>query len=263
MRFKIATWNINSVRLRAGLVTRFLADERPHVLFLQEIKSPTELVPGDVFAEVGYRTLIARGEPGYNGVLALARVPLEDGGHRDFCGRQDTRHQAVRLEGGVEIHNFYVPAGGDEPDPEANPKFAHKLQFLEEMREMFASRRRRPAILVGDLNVAPLEHDVWSHAQMRKVVSHTEPEITRLEAVMEAGGWVDIVRAKRPEPDKLYTWWSYRARDWEASDRGRRLDHIWATPDVAAGMRDAHVRKDVRGWERPSDHAPTIAEFDL
>ena len=194
MRFKIATWNINSVRLRAGLVTQFLADERPHVLLLQEIKSPTELVPGDVFAEVGYRTLIARGEPGYNGVLALARVPLEDGGHRDFCGRQDTRHQAVRLEGGVEIHNFYVPAGGDEPDPEANPKFAHKLQFLEEMREMFASRRRRPAILVGDLNVAPLEHDVWSHAQMRKVVSHTEPEITRLEGC-DGSRWLGRCRA--------------------------------------------------------------------
>ena len=90
------------------------------------------------------------------------------------------------------------------------------------------------AILVGDLNVAPLEHDVWSHKQLLRVVSHTPIECEKLNAVRDAGQWVDVMRAFVPEPAKLYTWWSYRAADWQAADRGRRLDHIWVSPSIAA-----------------------------
>ena len=122
----------------------------------------------------------------------------------------------------ITVHNFYVPAGGDLPDPALNPKFAHKLGFLDEMRDYAALRCNGASrmILVGDLNVAPLEHDVWSHKQMLRVVSHTPVECEKLTAVQKTGGWVDAMRMLVPEPTKLYTWWSYRSPDWEAADKG-------------------------------------------
>ncbi len=115
----------------------------------------------------------------------------------------------------ITVHNFYVPAGGDIPDPALNPKFAHKLAFLDEMREAAILRpaKSERAILVGDLNVAPLEHDVWSHKQMLRVVSHTPIEVEKLNAARNAGGWIDSMRELTPEPQKLYTWWSYRAAE--------------------------------------------------
>lgn len=199
----------------------------------------------------------------YNGVAVIARIPVEDAGEVDYCDRGDARHVAVRLANGLVIENLYVPAGGDVPDPEANPKFAHKLAFLEEMGARLGAGGRPLTVLVGDFNVAPLESDVWSHRQLRNVVSHTEPEIMRLNRVQESGQWTDIVRLMIPEPQKLYSWWSYRARDWQRSDRGRRLDHIWISPDLRAATRTARICKHVRGWDRGSDHAPVVAELDL
>jgi exodeoxyribonuclease-3 len=166
----------------------------------------------------------------------------------------------------VTVHNFYVPAGGDEPDPQINPKFAHKLSFLDEMRacEDIRPAASQRAILVGDLNVAPLEHDVWSHKQMLKVVSHTPVETEKLTAARKAGDWVDTMRVHTPEPEKLYTWWSYRAMDnWQAANRGRRLDHIWTSNAIADRVSKIKVSKDYRGAERPSDHVPVTATFEL
>ncbi len=132
----------------------------------------------------------------------------------------------------ILLHNFYVPAGGDEPDPEVNPKFRHKLGFVSEMNAVRADfDDLSGSILVGDLNIAPLEHDVWSHKQLLKVVSHTPVETEGFEAMRESGGWVDLMRLNVPYEQKLYTWWSYRAADWAASDRGRRLDHIWSSAE--------------------------------
>ncbi|MEQ8365306.1 MAG: endonuclease/exonuclease/phosphatase family protein, partial [Roseicyclus sp.] len=116
MPFTVATWNINSVRLRADLVARLLTEEAPDVLCLQECKSPVDKIPVEVFAALGYGHIVARGQKGYNGVAILSKLPLEDAGHRDFCEKGDARHVAARLENGTTIHNFYVPAGGDEPD---------------------------------------------------------------------------------------------------------------------------------------------------
>ena len=116
MPFTIATWNINSVRLRAILVERLLTAEAPDVLCLQECKSPVEKIPTDVFLALGYRHVVARGQKGYNGVAILSRLPIADAGHLDFCARGDARHVAARLENGVTVHNVYVPAGGDVPD---------------------------------------------------------------------------------------------------------------------------------------------------
>ncbi|MHA3915968.1 exodeoxyribonuclease III [Halovulum sp. GXIMD14793] len=258
MAITIATWNINSVRLRQGLVSDLLTQEAPDVLCLQECKSPVDKIPADVFAGLGYTHMVARGQKGYNGVAILSRLPLEDAGHRDFCEKGDARHVAAKLENGLTIHNFYVPAGGDEPDREVNPKFGHKLDFLDEMRQWFAAEKPKKSVLVGDLNIAPREDDVWSHKQLLKVVSHTPIEVEALGAVQSAGDWVDVTRKDIPE-GQLYSWWSYRAKDWDAADKGRRLDHIWASSDLLADAGGSRVLRHVRGWEKPSDHAPIFA----
>jgi exodeoxyribonuclease-3 len=262
MPFTLATWNINSVRLRAPLVARLLREEGPDILCLQECKSPVEKIPVEVFQALGYGHVVARGQKGYNGVAILSKLPLEDAGHRDFCEKGDARHVAARLENGVVIHNFYVPAGGDEPDREKNVKFAHKLDFLVEMRDWFRDDRPEKAILVGDLNIAPREDDVWNHKQLLKVVSHTPIEVAHLGDTQEAGAWVDVTRTDIPEGN-LYSWWSYRSPNWDAADKGRRLDHVWASPDIASAAHGSRILRDARGWEQPSDHAPVFAEFDL
>lgn len=262
MKLKIATWNINSIRLRENLVLEFLTRESPDVLCLQECKSPVEFIPTEGFRKIGYSQMLARGQKGYNGVVILSRLPIEPVEHRDFCGKGDARHVAGQLSNGVTINNVYVPSGGDVPDPTANDKFAHKLQFLDEMQEWFASGPPVKSILVGDLNIAPLEDDVWSHRALLKVVSHTPIEVERLESVRNAGNWSDITRLHNPS-GKLYSWWSYRARDWSASDRGRRLDHIWATEELAGCSLSSSIRRQVRGWEKPSDHVPVVATFEI
>mgnify|MGYP001554445992 CR=1 FL=1 len=262
MPFTLATWNINSVRLRAGLVARLLQEEGPDVLCLQECKAPVDKIPFEDFAALGYGHWVARGEKGYNGVAILSRLPLEDAGALDFAGLGHARHVAARLENGVVIHNFYVPAGGDVPDRDKNEKFGQKLDYVADLRDWARDSRPDRAILVGDLNIAPLEDDVWDHKKMLKVVSHTPVEVEALGAAQEAGGWVDVTRADLPQ-GKLYSWWSYRARDWDAADKGRRLDHVWASADIAGAGHASRVLREARGWEKPSDHAPVFASFDL
>ena len=258
----LASWNINSVRLRAGLVARLLGEEAPDILCLQECKCPVDKLPLAEFAALGYTHAVARGQKGYNGVAILSRVPIQDAGHRHFVGREDARHIAARLADGTLIHNLYIPAGGDIPDRALNDKFGHKLDFLTELRDWFHADRPQRAILVGDLNIAPREDDVWSHKQLLKVVSHTPVEVEHLAAMQEAGGWVDITRQDIPE-GQVYSWWSYRAPDWDAADKGRRLDHIWASPDLASGAGGSRILRGARGWDQPSDHAPVFASFDL
>ena len=260
--FTIATWNINSVRLRSGLVTRLLGQEAPDILCLQECKSPVEKIPAQLFHDAGYRWMVARGQRGYNGVAILSRLPITDAGDRDYARLGHARHVAARLDNGVTIHNVYVPAGGDIPDRAVNAKFGQKLDFLTDMRDAFRADRPERSILVGDLNIAPREDDVWSHKQLLKVVSHTPVEVEHLLAAQDAGGWVDVTRRDIPE-GQLYSWWSYRAKDWQAADRGRRLDHVWATADIAAAGHASRILRPVRSWEQPSDHVPVFASFDL
>jgi exodeoxyribonuclease-3 len=264
MALSVATWNINSVRLRIGLVRRFLREFRPDVLRLQETKCPDGNFPFAAFRRAGYRHIEIHGQKGYHGVAIVSRLPLRSVEKRRFCGKDDARHIAVTVDNDgdpVTIHNLYIPAGGDEPDPEVNPKFAHKLAFLDELSGCMAALAAPRSILVGDLNVAPLETDVWSHRQLLKVVSHTPVETTGLERARAAGGWIDLMRHFVPPEVKLYTWWSYRSPNWDLSDRGRRLDHIWATPDLAPEATSLAVLKQVRSWKRPSDHVPVIAAF--
>jgi len=265
MPLTVATWNINSIRPRIGIVTRFLDRYRPDILCLQEIKCATELFPLGIFHERGYAHVFVNGQPGYHGVAIASKRPFLDTAIRSFCGKADARHQRVAVRDGSDticLHNFYVPAGGDEPDPAVNEKFAHKLAFLDEMASWLnGGETDGAAILLGDLNVAPYENDVWSHRQLLKVVSHTPVETEGLEMLRRSGGWLDAVRHFVPADRKLYTWWSYRAADWNASDRGRRLDHIWVTPALAPRLAGIEVVRAARGWQRPSDHVPVIARL--
>jgi len=262
MAFTLATWNINSVRLREGLVARLMTEEQPDILCMQECKSPVENIPLTRFHDLGYRYIVARGQKGYNGVAIISKLPLMDAGDRDFAQLGHARHVSARLENGVTIHNCYVPAGGDVPDREVNVKFGQKLDFLTEMRDWCRWEKPDRAILVGDLNIAPRDDDVWDHKALLKIVSHTPIEVDHLNTVMEAGDWRDVTRADI-QVGRLYSWWSYRSPDWDGADKGRRLDHIWASADIAASGHSSRILRPVRGWEQPSDHAPVFATFDL
>src|SRR3984957_13902313 len=260
---RIATWNINSVRLRIGLVERFIDEHKPDVICLQETKTVEETFPQAALAAKGFKHQHIAGMKSYNGVAILSRTPLTNVGIQHWQRREDCRHIFAELANGMEVHCCYVPAGGDIPDPKANPKFAHKLGFMDEQTAWWkkAGGRNKSKILVGDLNVAPLENDVWSHKQMLGVVSHTPIEVEKLTAWQKAFKWVDAVRHFTPAEEKLYSWWSYRAADWAASNRGRRLDHIWVTPNLTGSLKKATILRDARGWEpKPSDHVPVMVE---
>jgi exodeoxyribonuclease III len=254
----IATWNINSVRLRAGLVARYVEVAAPDVVCLQEIKCRDGEFPSAAFVDMGLPHLHIRGQKGWHGVAIASRYPLEMVEEPVFCRHGEARVAAVKVAG-VEVHCLYVPAGGDEADTEANPKFAHKLDFLARMEEVYAARAAQGGLVVtGDINVAPGEHDVWSHKALLNVVSHTPVETDAVGRIMERGGLVDLARQAHGPEDKLYSWWSYRSPDWTRNERGRRLDHIWATTDLAPRFDPTTfaIHRDARAWEKPSDHAP-------
>lgn len=270
MRFRLATWNINSVRLRLSLVRRFVRQERPDVLCLQEIKCIEGKFPEAELAALGFPHIAIAGQKGYHGVAILSRLPFTLHERRDICGRGHARHLSVVLgdtngtASPLVLHNIYVPAGGDIPDPSVNDKFRHKLDFLEAMGAWFGGmrdKRKARMIVVGDLNVAPLPTDVWSHKQLLKVVSHTPEEVERFERVLAAHDFIDVMRRHVPPEQKLFTWWSYRNRDWRASNRGRRLDHIWTTPALEGAAVSMKVLDKARDWQRSSDHVPVIADF--
>ena len=271
MKLTLTTWNINSVRLRIDLVAKFIKSVRPDLLCLQETKCPDDAFPLKRFKRLGYEHVALNGQKGYHGVAVISRLPFEQSNIRTFCNKIDSRHITVSIgaKAGLNeplvLHNFYVPAGGDIPDPALNPKFEHKLAFLDEMKDCGAlhAHAGERHVLVGDLNVAPHEHDVWSHKQLLKVVSHTPVECEKLLALKAEGRWIDVARQRIPESEKVYTWWSYRAADWTLADRGRRLDHIWVSQALGDKVGDFRISRDARGWERPSDHVPVTAVIEV
>ena len=261
-KVSVATWNINSVRLRADQVVRFLTEQAPDVLCLQEIKTQEATFPHDVFEALGYTHRVVHGQKGYHGVATVSRVPMHEVSRHDWQDNGEARHVGVKLENhDLVIENVYIPAGGDLPDREVNAKFGQKLDFLARMTR-WAEAIERPTLLVGDFNVAPLEWDVYDHKALLKVVSHTPVEVETLGSLRDAHGWVDLGRKHIVAPVRNYSWWSYRSF-WREKDQGRRLDHMWASPELAAQSRDHRLVEETRRWEKPSDHIPLITEFDL
>ncbi|MEH6741878.1 exodeoxyribonuclease III [Hyphomonas sp.] len=262
---KIVSWNINSVRLRAPNVEAFVAAEQPDVICLQETKCQDGEFPEKAFREMGLPHLVLNGQKGgHHGVAIASRLPIERVESPDLCRHGHSRVIAAKVAG-VEIHNIYLPAGGDEPNPDVNDKFAHKLDFLERLGPAYKKQGKTPRVLVGDLNVAPHENDVWSHKQLLKIVSHTPGETERLEDSRNQAAFADIARLAVEDHQKLYSWWSYRAKDWAKSNRGRRLDHIWmnpaALPDTKLDTFKIHLGW--RGGWKPSDHAPISVEMKV
>jgi exodeoxyribonuclease-3 len=262
---RVATWNINSIRLRSNLIARLIGENQPDVICLQETKCPPGQFPTSEFKSLGYGHIAENGFSGHHGVAIISRLPFDEMDIHQFCGKADGRHVSVHFsQQKLTVHSLYIPAGGDEPDPVINDKFSHKLEFLDEMKSWANCHLSNPGqshIFTGDFNVAPLESDVWSHKQLLKVVSHTPFETSRLVDIQKSCDLHDPIRAQIPEPEKLYSWWSYRSRDWEASDRGRRLDHIWVSKELVGRCSNAQILKHVRGWERPSDHAPVLIDI--
>jgi exodeoxyribonuclease-3 len=256
----IASWNINSIRARIELVEKFLREAAPDILCLQETKVVNSLFPEGKFRQLGYNHQVLHGQPMHHGVAILSKVPLHAVERYDWQGNGEARHVGALLESGVRIDNVYVPAGGDIPDVIENPKFGQKLEFLGRMTQ-WAAALQSPTILTGDFNIAPLDSDVWNHKQLLKVVSHTPIEVEHLNRLQAAHNWVDLGRKFVPAPQRLYTWWSYRARDWATSDRGRRLDHMWVSPEITDRAKSHKVYEPCRGWTKPSDHVPIMTEF--
>lgn len=259
---KIATWNINSVRFRIGIVERFLTEEAPDVLCLQETKTVDETFPVDALKALGYEHQALNGQKMHHGVAIVSKIPFDAVDRLDWQDNGEARHVGVRLNCGFHLDNVYVPAGGDIPDRDENPKFGQKLDFLGRMTQ-WSKQLDRPTLLVGDFNVAPLESDVWSHKQLLKVVSHTPIEVETLAKLQAAHDWVDLGRRFIPAPERYYSWWSYRAKDWAASDRGRRLDHMWASPELADQAVAHSIHEPSRSWHKPSDHVPLVTEFSV
>ncbi len=260
---RIVTWNINSLRLRMDLVRRFVQQEQPDVLCLQEIKVDDPLFPMEDVKGLGFDHIVHHGMKGYNGVAILSKLPLTTRDPENWCQKNDSRHGVVLLPGDVELHNFYVPAGGDIPDPKLNVKFAHKLQFLDEMRDWFKAWKKPN----------PGDHGGRSQrraARERRLVAQAvaegrQPHTDRSGKAQPGAGSRRLGRRRatfHTRTEKLFSWWSYRSPDWTKNDRGRRLDHVWVSPAMKPRLKAAKILKDARGWTQPSDHVPVLVDLD-
>lgn len=256
---KIVSWNINSLRLRLSLLKKFIDNNSPDIICLQEIKVSNDDFPMAEVRSLGFKFVEFDGEKSYNGVAIFSKYPITKVEKIDVLNYGHKRHIFAQIKtpiGEINLHNFYVPAGGDIPDVALNNKFDHKLKFVDWMSEYFFKNSLPKTIILGDFNIAPKPQDVWSHKQLLKVVSHTPIEVEKLEKLQKTLDFVDSHRFLTGEDLKIYSWWSYRAKDPLQSDRGRRLDHIWITPDLKVFLKNAKIYRDFRIENSPSDHVP-------
>ena len=258
----IASWNINSVRKRLDQLARLAEESAADVICLQETKAGVEAFPAAAIAAMGFAHQAVAGYGGYNGVAILSRLPLTGIDHYPHCGRNDARHISATVAG-VHVHSLYIPAGGPLPDVERNPKFAHKLKFVDAVADHFAGNHgyRDAIVVAGDFNIAPLPADVWDHLKLSRIVTHTPIEIAALERMKRSLQFIDTLREVVPHDDPVFTWWSYRAGDWQAANKGRRLDHIWVTQPLKSRIAGVEVLTDIRHWTPPSDHVPVVLKL--
>ena len=260
---KIATWNINSIRLRKENVINFLKKEKIDIICLQETKTPNKYFPLTFFHKYGFNHSYIRGEKSYNGVAILSKFPFKNKSFNNFCNSCDTRHIKIQLKNNIIIHNFYVPAGGDIADINKNPKFKHKLDFMKEMTKFLKNEKYQKRIILGDFNIAPLENDVWSHKSLLNVVSHTKIETKSFEKLLKEGAFEDIIRNNFKCDDKIYSWWSYRNKNWKKNDKGRRLDHILISKNMQKYIQNVKIYKSIRDEKKPSDHIPISITIEI
>ncbi len=266
----VASWNINSIRLRKELVARFLKSTQPDFLCLQEIKCTENEFPVDFFSALGYEHQLLHGQKAYHGVAIISRHPFVENTRRQFGERKQDSPHARHIYGSFQtasgvigLHNFYVPSGGGSPDIENNPKFVHKLRFVKSMKNYFGKTKNINTILVGDLNIAPHENDVWSHEKLKRSIGHSPLEIQHLNELKEKGDFIDVARHFSKDNKKLYSWWSYRTKEWQKHNYGWRLDHIWTSPDLIQHIQTYKIQKLYRAKPKPSDHVPILIEITL
>jgi exodeoxyribonuclease III len=260
---RLATWNINSVRIRLETIKDFIIRYSPDILCFQEIKTEDQFFPTNFFNDLGFNHQSVRGQKSYHGVAILSRIPIEISNSLSFVNDQ-ARHLSVRLKNSIELHNFYFPSGGDIANPMINSKFEDKLNYVEDVTRWLNKNRSKndKIILVGDLNIAPGVHDVWSHKQLIDVVSHTYMEIYAMNKLLNSINLIDAVRHFVPESEKLYSWWSYRNQNWHTNNKGRRLDHIFVTESLKTCLESFMIIKDMRNFISTSDHVPVMVDIN-
>ena len=254
-RMKIATWNVNSLRVRLPHVLDWLKTEQPDVLALQEIKLIDELFPHDALREAGYECVVS-GQPTYNGVAVLARQPAQDA-VRDIPGFDDPQRRVLAVTvGDVRVINLYVVNG----EAVGSEKYAYKLAWLDALSAWLAeeSKQHPNLVVLGDFNIAPDDRDVHDPDKWAGKILCSDAERAAL-ARLHGLGLVDVFRQFEQE-EKTFSWWDYRMNGFKRN-LGLRIDLILASPSMAQRCAASYVDKTPRGWERPSDHAPVVAEF--
>lgn len=253
---KIATWNVNSIRVRLPHLIEWLAEHSPDVVCLQETKVPDELFPHDELRAAGYPA-IASGQKSYNGVAILSRTPAQQV-TTALPGADGEQKRLIAADiGGLRVINVYVPNG----EAVGSEKYRYKLAWLARLCEYLAAElKAHPRlVLLGDYNIAPEERDVHDPRLWDGQVLFSEPERAAFRALIETG-LVDAFR-RFDQPDQVFTWWDYRLNAFKRN-LGLRIDHILVSPALASHCRACGVDTGPRRRERPSDHAPVIAEFD-
>ena len=253
---KIATWNVNSMNVRLPHVLEWLQNHAPDVLVLQEIKQLTEKFPTDALAEIGYRS-IANGQKTYNGVAVVSRTPPADP-VTELPGFEDPQRRVLATTiDGLRVVNLYVPNGSEV----GSEKYAYKLGWLAALRDFLADEltRHDKLVVLGDFNIAPADEDVYDPEKWGDAILCSPPEREALGKLLELG-LSDVFR-KFDQPEGTFSWWDYRAAGFRRN-AGLRIDLILASSSMTARCTASYVDREPRAWDRPSDHAPVVAEFD-
>lgn len=262
MIIKILSWNVNSVRSRLKQILDISQKFEPNIICLQETKVINNSFPINEFKKLGYSHFYLNGIPSYNGVAIISKKEAKSVDILNLSNLNNGRQISVKIFG-IQIHNFYIPSGGDIPDEKINTKFKNKLDFLKVLINWSKKIDQRNCIICGDFNIAPYEDDVWSHNQLKNVVSHTDIERRYLLEFLEAGNWNDAIRQSINPPKNVFTWWSYRSKDFRVNNRGRRLDHIWISNDLQEKKFSTKILDHTRAFDKPSDHVPLEIKIEL
>lgn len=254
---KLATWNVNSLNVRLSHVIEWLGTAEPDVLVLQEIKQVTEAFEAAAFASIGYNA-VASGQKTYNGVAVVSRTPSSDP-VTEFPGFEDPQRRILAATiDDVRIVNLYVPNGSAV----GSEKYDYKLSWLAALRGFLEAelQQHENLVVLGDFNIAPDDRDVYDPKKWGDDILCSPAEREALRALLELG-LSDVFR-QFEQPESTFSWWDYRAAGFRRN-AGLRIDLILASEALAARCASSHVDREPRTWERPSDHAPVIAEFSL
>jgi len=253
---KIATWNVNSMNVRREHVLEWLQAHEPDVLVLQEIKQVAEKFPTDDLQAIGYHS-IASGQKTYNGVAVISKIPATDS-VTDFPDLDDPQRRILASTiGDVRVIDLYIPNGSEV----GSEKYAYKLGWLSSLRRFLEAEMKahEKLVVLGDFNIAPADEDVHDPESWGEAILCSPQERKALRDLTDLG-LTDVFR-KFEHPEKTFSWWDYRAAGFRRN-AGLRIDLILTSDAMTKHCTSCYVDKEPRAWERPSDHAPVVAEFD-